>query len=144
MAQPTLGIKIEGYGRVKRRFSRMKTLPLRMKGFLRKEVADAIIETTRELVPVKTGLLYSTVQKRKTEGGVIVSVGEPNPDPPATSDIPRRKEDVPIHPNTPAPYALWVHDTHRTHSGFLTKAYVEHIDPLKKELRKIVKEVVHG
>ena len=148
LRQVTIGVRgrnIKGYERTKRRFARLRGLHRNTVVLLR-DAGDEIVEKAREYVPVDTGLLYSTIHKRDTPAGSIVTAGDPNPEPPDPDTIPRRKTlDVDIHPNTPADYALIVHETHATRSKYLERAYIEVVEPLKaKYLRKVVKDAVKG
>lgn len=140
----TLGIKIIGRDRVRRRFSRLKGLRRNVRVILR-STAGEILESARDRVPVDTGLLYSTLQARETPGGAIVTAGEPNLSPPPYDEIPRIKSFVDINPAEGAPYALAVHARHPTRSDYLASAYFEHVGPLREQyLRKAMKDAVHG
>ena len=140
----TVSIRLHGERHVRRRLQRMLELPKAINASSVK-IADRIVEETRSRTPVYTGLLYSTIQRRITERGSIVTAGDPNPEPPAATEIPGRRVDVDLQPNTPAPYALRVHETHPTHAKFLELGFLAGVvDFARKEYVKRVREAVRG
>lgn len=147
MARPirTVSIKVQGFNSVKRRFARMRGLPRNLVN-LQRDAADRIVARARELVPVRTGLLYSTIQRRNTPAGAIATAGEPNPNPPSADSIPGRTVFVAIPANKAAPYALIQHESFRSRRPhYLSDAYQEVVEPLReKYLRKAVKKAVKG
>ena len=118
-------IAVKGHDRVVRLFDRMRNMPRNMVTVTR-QTGDKIVESAREKVPVDTGLLYSTIQRRNTPSGCVVSAGEPNPNPPPTDSIPRRKKPVSLSPNTAAPYALEQHESfEQPRRKYLEAAFIE-------------------
>lgn len=143
---PTISAKIRGMKGFKRRTSRLKGLSKSVNRVL-SEIADEILWGARFNVPVDTGLLYSTIQKRKTPAGWIVSAGDPNPKPPPTSQIPRRKTIVSLPSNTPAPYALAQHESpNQPRRKYLERAYAESVNPVRvqRHLKPVVIDAAKG
>ena len=136
-ATPSIGVSINVSGTLKRLRHVRLALPRNLRKVTR-ATGDRMAIRARELVPVDTGLLYSTIRSRHTEAGAILTAGEPNPNPPDFDSIPRRKRFKPLAPNTPAPYAGKQERIH----GYLQTAYAEHLEDLDASKSKYVKKVV--